>query len=317
MEIHPVILLILGLILLLTGGEFLVRGGVSLASHFRISTLVVGVTVVSLGTSAPELVVSVNAALSGHPDISMGNVIGSNIANIGLVLGLTIIIMPVFINSKTLLFNGLVMIGSTLLLILFISDRNLSRAEGLILFALLVAFVWYSIQRSRKNLLNGIGEVPDRKYSLVVSLLIVFVAGFALVFGARFLVGGASEIARNIGVSERAISVSVIALGTSLPELATSAIAAFRKESDISIGNIIGSNIFNILGILGVTASIKSISVSPRILDFDVLWCMAISLFLFVIMLPLREVKLGRIKGGALVLIYISYIYLVFYSDVV
>jgi cation:H+ antiporter len=317
MEIHPVILLIFGLILLLSGGDYLVKGGVSLASNFRISTLVVGVTVVSLGTSAPELVVSVDAALSGHPDISMGNVIGSNIANIGLVLGLTIIILPVFVNSKALLFNSLIMIGATLLLILFISDTNLSRPEGVILISLLIAFVWYSIQRSRKSLLNGIGELPERKYSLVVSLMIVFVAGLALVFGARFLVDGASEIARTIGVSERAISVSVIALGTSLPELATSAIAAFRKESDISIGNIIGSNIFNILGILGITASIKSITVSEGILGFDVIWCLAISLLLFMLIMPLRVVKLGRIKGGALVLIYISYIYLVFYSDIV
>ena len=315
MEINPVILLITGLLLLFAGGEFLVRGGVSLAANFRISTMVIGVTVVSLGTSAPELVVSVNAALSGHPDIAMGNVIGSNIANIGLVLGLTILILPVFVDTKALLFNSLIMVGSAILLLAFVWDGNLSRAEGLILLSLLIAFVWYSMQHSRMNLKNGIGDIPEKKYSVVISLFIVVVSGFALVFGARFLVEGASEIARGIGVSERAISVSVIALGTSLPELATSAIAAFRKESDISIGNIIGSNIFNILGILGVTSSIKSIGVSQRILDFDVTWCLALSLFLFIIMLPLRMVKLGRIKGAVLVLIYFSYIYLVFYSD--
>jgi len=279
--------------------------------------MVIGLTVVSLGTSAPELVVSINAALSGHPDIAMGNVIGSNIANIGLVLGLTILVLPVFVDSKALLFNSLIMVGSTILLLVFVWDRNLSRGEGLVLLALLIGFVWYSMQRSRKKLKNGIGDIPEKKYTLVVSLLIVVGSGFALVLGARYLVGGASEIARSIGVSERAISVSVIALGTSLPELATSVIAAFRKESDISIGNIIGSNIFNTLGILGATSSIRSIDVSRKILEFDVSWCLAMSLFLFAIMLPLKMVKLGRIKGGILVLIYISYIYLVFSKDMI
>ncbi len=317
MEITPLIQLTAGLILLFAGGEFMVRGGVSLAANFRISTMVIGVTVVSLGTSAPELVVSVNAALSGHPDIAMGNVIGSNIANIGLVLGLTVLILPVFVDSRALLFNSLIMIGSTILLFSFIWDGRLSRPEGLILFSLLVAFVWYSMHRSRADLKRGIGDLPGKKYSLIVSLMIVLISGLALVFGARLLVEGASVIAREVGVSERAISVSVIALGTSLPELATSAIAAFRKESDISIGNIIGSNIFNILGILGVTASVRSISVSQRILDFDVLWCLAVSLFLFMIMLPLKTVKLGRIKGSVLVLVYFSYIYLVFVKDMV
>jgi cation:H+ antiporter len=314
---NPVIELVIGLVLLLGGGEFLVRGGVSLASNFRMSTLVIGVTVVSLGTSAPELVVSVNAALSGHPDIAMGNVIGSNIANIGLVLGLTIVILPVLVDSRALLFNSLIMIGSSILLFVFIWDGSLSRTEGFSLLSLLIAFVWYSMHRSRRNLRNGIGDIPEKKYSLVISIVIVAISGFALVFGARYLVEGASEIARTIGVSERAISVSVIALGTSLPELATSAIAAFRKESDISLGNIIGSNIFNILGILGATASIRSIGVSQRILDFDIIWCLAVSLFLFVIMLPLRVVKLGVIKGATLVLIYTTYIYLVFYSDII
>ena len=165
MEINPVIQLVIGIILLLAGGEFLVRGGVSLASSFKMSTMVIGLTVVSLGTSAPELVVSINAALSGHPDIAMGNVIGSNIANIGLVLGLTILILPVFVDSKALLFNSLIMVGSTILLLVFIWDRNLSRGEGLVLLALLIGFVWYSMQRSRKKLRNGIGDIPEKKYT--------------------------------------------------------------------------------------------------------------------------------------------------------
>ena len=173
---YPIFFLITGLVLLLGSGEFLVRGGVSLAANFRISTLVVGVTVVSLGTSAPELVVSIEAALSGHPDIALGNVIGSNIANIGLVLGLTIIIMPVFVESRSLIFSWLVMISATLLLLIFMLDGLLSRFEGVVLLLLLVAFVWHSISRSHNNLRNGIGEIPPMKYKLPVSLIIIAIS---------------------------------------------------------------------------------------------------------------------------------------------
>jgi cation:H+ antiporter len=322
----PALDLIIGLVLLLAGGEFLVRGGVSLASNFRISTLVVGVTVVSLGTSAPELVVSMDAALSGHPDIAMGNVIGSNIANIGLVLGLTLIILPVMVDSRSLLFNMLVMLGVTALLILFVLDLRLDWWEGIILIFLLVSFVWYSIRGSRINLKNGIGEIPPKKYSLMVSLIIIVVSGVGLVYGARYLVDGASEIARNLGVSERAISVSVIALGTSLPELVTSAVAAFRKENDISIGNIIGSNIFNILGILGTSSAIlvipgvsksDAINISEKMAGHDLIVCLGLSVFLLLLMMPLRLIKLSRAKGLILIGAYILYIYFVFSRDVI
>jgi cation:H+ antiporter len=326
MEIYPVILLIAGLFLLFVGGEFLVRGGVSLAANFRISTMVIGVTVVSLGTSAPELVVSIEAAFSGHPDIAMGNVIGSNIANIGLVLGLTIVILPVFVESRSLLFNMLFMLGVTLLLIVFTYDRNLVWSEGVILLLLLIFFVWFSVRKSRISLRNGIGVIPAKRYSLFISLLIIATSGFALVLGARFLVQGASEIARWMGVSERAISVSVIALGTSLPELATSAVAAFRKENDISIGNIIGSNIFNILAILGTSSSllglpgvshVKVIAVSEKMFSTDLMVCLGFSLMLLLLMLPFRRVVLGRIKGIVLVSAYLVYIFMVFRGDVV
>jgi len=322
----PLLLLIIGIVLLFAGGEFIVRGGVSLASNFKISTMVVGVTVVSLGTSAPELVVSIEAAFSGHPDIAMGNVVGSNIANIGLVLGLTIIILPVFVDSRSLLFNMLFMLGVTLLLIVFALDRQLVWWEGAILLSLIISFVWFSVRKSRISLRNGIGEIPDKKYSLIVSLLIIAVSGLALVFGARFLVQGASEIARGIGVSERAISVSVIALGTSLPELATSAVAAFRKENDISIGNIIGSNIFNILAILGTSSGLlgipgvsnfKAIEISEKMLSTDLMVCLGFSVLLMILMLPFRRVVLGRIKGIVLVVAYLAYIFMVFSADII
>lgn len=325
MTAEPILYLLAGLILLFTGGEFLVRGGVSLASNFKISTLVVGVTVVSFGTSAPELVVSIEAAISGHPDIAMGNVIGSNIANIALVLGLTLVIMPVVIDSKSLIFNISVMIGVSFLLLFFVVfDNKLFWWQGMILFTLLIVFVWHSIRESRINLRNGIGEIPERKYSLPVSIIIIIVSCIGLVFGARFLVVGATEVARTMGVSERAISVSVIALGTSLPELVTSAIAAFRKHSDISVGNIIGSNIFNILGILGVSSGIlvipgskgeNAINISEKMLGTDLMVCIGLSLLLLLFLLPLRRIKLGRYKGIVFMVIYVSYIYIVFHRD--
>jgi cation:H+ antiporter len=322
----PLFLLLTGIILLFAGGEFIVRGGVSLASKFKISTMVVGVTVVSLGTSAPELVVSIEAAFSGHPDIAMGNVVGSNIANIGLVLGLTIVILPVFVDSKSLLFNMLVMLGVTLLLIVFAFDRQLTYWEGAILLILIVAFVWVSVRNSRISIRNGVGELPAGKYSLMVSILIIAVSGVTLVFGARFLVQGASEIARGLGVSERAISVSVIALGTSLPELATSAVAAFRKENDISVGNIVGSNIFNILAILGASSGllglpgvshVKSIGISEKMFSTDLMVCLGFSVLLMILMLPFRRVVLGRTKGIVLIAAYLAYIFMVFNADVI
>lgn len=320
----PLFLLFIGIVLLLAGGEFIVRGGVSLASKFKISTMVVGVTVVSLGTSAPELVVSIEAAFSGHPDIAIGNVVGSNIANIGLVLGLTIVILPVFVDSRSLLFNMLFMLGVTLLLIAFAFDRRLIWWEGLILLSLIISFVWFSIRKSRISLKKGEEVIPPGKYSLLVSILIIAASGVALVFGARFLVQGASEIARGIGVSERAISVTVIALGTSLPELATSAVAAFRKENDISIGNIIGSNIFNILAILGTSSSllgipgvsdVDAIGISEKMFSTDLMVCLGFSILLLILLLPFRKVTLGRIKGLVLMIAYIAYIFVVFSAD--
>lgn len=306
--------LIAGLLILIAGGEFLVRGGVSLAGHLRISTMVVGVTVVSLGTSAPELVVSLNAALSGHPDISFGNVIGSNISNIALVLGITILISPYFVKGRTVSRDWLMMLGVTVLFMIFIfSGKMLSRAEGLILFLLLVSFVWYSIRKSRRDIEKGNGDIARAKYSLPLTILIIVLASASLVLGADLLVKGASAIAENFGITERAISVSIIALGTSLPELATSAVAAIRKENEISLGNIIGSNIFNLLGILGLSSMFKGIRVADQhVLNTDVWWMLGISILLFILILPLKGSKLSRWKGLILVSIYLIYIYTVF-----
>jgi len=306
--------LLAGLVLLLAGGEFLVRGGVSLAGHFKISALVVGVTVVSFGTSAPELVVSLDAAISGHPDISLGNVVGSNISNIGLVLALTVIITPYFVYTRVIVKDWLVMTAISVLLIVFLyTGERLSRIEGMTMLVLLLLFLYFVLRHSRNELKKGKGKPPEIRYSMPVSILLIIISSIALVLGADFLVKGASEIARSFNVSERVISVSIIALGTSLPELATSAVAAARKQNDISLGNIIGSNIFNILAILGITATVAPVKIQDRqVLSFDLWYMLGISVLLILLILPLKGSYLRRWKGLILVMAYIMFLFFVY-----
>jgi len=304
--------LILGLGALLLSGDLLVRGGVSLARHFRISTLVVGMTVVSLGTSAPELMVSLQAVFSSHADFAIGTVIGSNISNIGLVLGLTVIIMPMAVNSRSVYFDWPIMMGATILFYLFIRDEQLVHHEGVIFVILLAGFIIFSILSSRRAEGKKKKKVQEPRYSLIISLLIIVASSVGLRFGAQWLVEGASGIARSFDVSDHVISVSIVAFGTSVPELATSLIAAIKKESDISIGNIIGSNLFNILGILGITAAVKAIGVNDQVLKFDIWFLGGICLILLFMMLPAKRARIRRIEGSILVLGYIAYIVLVF-----
>ncbi|NOY35965.1 MAG: calcium/sodium antiporter [Chlorobi bacterium] len=304
------IYLILGLIILLGSGEYLVRSGVSLGRRTGISELVIGVTVISIGTSMPELIVSLQAALSGHPDISVGNVVGSNISNISLVLALTILIIPLAVNRISLIKDGPFMIFITLLLILFSTDKLLSRMEGTILLSLVVIYSVWIIHNSRRHerLHPQHRKIPA--YSVSVTLLIMVLAGFGLVLGAHWLVSGASGVARSFGVSERVISLSIIALGTSLPELSTSVMAAIRKHADVSVGNIIGSNIFNIGGILGTTAFIVPLKINDRILQFDYWWMFLISGLL--LLLASLKLRLTRWKGALLLFLYLLYLVLIF-----
>jgi cation:H+ antiporter len=306
------IFLFLGFTLLMFSGDFLVRGSVSLAGHFKVSKLVIGVVVVSFGTSAPELVVSLDAAISGHPDIAIGNVVGSNIANIALVLGLTAIILPIKVKKKAIHFDWAVMMFISVLFYIFCLNNSLQFYEGLIFLAILFSYIFRSIYRSRKANIKSLEESISPKYNLFISFVLVALAAVGLIYGAEFLVKGASHIAEKMGVDERIISVSVIALGTSLPELATSIAAAIRKEIDIFIGNIIGSNIFNILAILGFTSAIKSIDINPMVLKFDIFWMLGISFLLFIFILPLKKGVVTRWKGLIFVSIYAVYIYLAF-----
>lgn len=304
--------IVIGLVILLGSGHFLIKGGVCLAKRFKISTLVVGLTIVSLGTSAPELFVSLSAALKGHPDIAFGNVIGSNIANIGLVLGLTALILPIVVRSRSVKFDWPVMMISGIYLFLFGLDGRLNRLEGFILTVSLIGFIVFLVMRSRKANMKSRTVREIYKFSLPGAIVIVLASSIGLMFGANFLVEGATELAEMFNVSERAISISMIAVGTSLPELVTSVIAATRKQTDISIGNIIGSNVYNTFGILGVTSLVEPIKISDEIMRFDMPWMFGFFILLFIFILPLKGGTIYRYKGLIFLILYIIFIYFVF-----
>ena len=301
--------LILGFVILLSSGDLLVKGGVALSSHFKISTLVVGVTVISFGTSAPELFVSLGAALSGSPDIAIGNVVGSNVSNIALVLGFTAILLPLPVKGNTLKFDWPVMMGASLLFFAFAQNNLIETWEGISFLILLIGFMVFTILKSRNNKEEEFKK-PNQSIPMAVGLIVL--ASIGLYFGADLLVGAAKNIALGYGVSERVIALTLVAFGTSVPELATSAIAALKKEMDISVGNIIGSNIFNIFGVLGVTSIVKNIFVSDAVLNFDLIWMLTISFLLFLLLLPLKTAKLHRWKGFVLIIVYALYVFFIF-----
>jgi len=306
------LLLLGGFVVLLAGGEILVRGATALALRFNISTLVVGVTVVSFGTSAPELVISLKAALSGHPDISIGNIIGSNIANLALVLGLTAAIFHIKVSKYTIKIDWPVMMIASLVFTWFIWDGALVRWEGIIFVIAITAFVTWLIRKSRKEEIARAADqakfIENQSHSSVPKIILFLIAGcVGLAFGAEWLVNGATGIATSMGISEAVISLTVIAFGTSVPELATSIIALVKKQSDISIGNLIGSNIFNILGILGITALFTDIKdFDPRLLDYDIWWMLGISFIALIFMVSHQQVR--RSEGIVLLGLYVTYI---------
>ncbi|MBD99257.1 MAG: hypothetical protein CMO34_05385 [Verrucomicrobia bacterium] len=302
--------LILGLVALIAGGEFLVRASIKLALRLKISALVIGMTVVSFGTSAPELLVSLEAALSGHPDVSIGAVIGSNISNLGLVLGITVIIFPIAVNKDSIKVDWPLMMLASILFYFFALDEQLVFYEGLVLFSILVLFTSWLMLRSRKEglIVSAVQEVSEQKDNAPVwkDILVLLLGLIGLYFGAEWLIESVVIIARNFDISEKFISVSIVAFGTSLPELVTSTVAAFRKETDISIGNLVGSNVFNILAILGITSMVHPISVNPGINSFDVYYMLGISAILLPLMLLKR--KLNASKGAILLVLYLIYI---------
>ena len=311
-----IFLVIAGLALLVIGGDFLVRASVGLSFRLKISKLVIGMTVVSFATSAPELLVSLQAALDGISDIALGNVIGSNIANIGLVLGITAIISPLAVDRDFYKLNWPMMMLMSFVLYYFLkNDGVLTAIEGMIMFASLIIFLSVLIRNSRKSTKVNLEEVDDALAEVsdfkIVMWLLIGVAG--LYFGSDWLVEGAKHLAKTVGISDYAISVTVIAIGTSVPELAASVIAALKKEKAISMGNLIGSNIFNLASVLGLTALVKPIVVNPdtpQILSTNIFWMIAFAVVLIPLMLIPKRFVISRYKGMLLFGAYILFIYI-------
>ena len=306
-----VLLGIAGFVLLYYGAEFLVRGGSSIALKLKISPLVIGLTLVAYATSAPELVVSVDAALKGFGDVSIGNVVGSNICNIALILGLCAMITPLTVNPKLLKFDIWLMIVAALALLgCYALNKGVNRIEAAVLLAGCISYTVWSIYSSRREeSAEVISDVPSRQYPLYVAIL--FTAGglAALVGGAKCFVNSAIDIARFCGVSDAVIGLTLVAVGTSLPELATSVVAAIRKEQDIAIGNVVGSNIFNILAILGIAPLISEIR-TDNISYID----MSLMLFLSIMLYPMMKtgMKISRREGFVLLAVYVAYtVYLI------
>ncbi|MDG1728368.1 MAG: calcium/sodium antiporter [Algibacter sp.] len=305
---------ILGFVLLVVGGEFLVRSSVALSFKFNISKMVIGMTVVSFATSAPELLVSLQAAFSGSPAIAINNVIGSNIANIGLVLGITAMVGTIAVDKSFYKVNWPVMMVFSILLYFFLkNDSVLTAIEGGILFAGLIAFLIFLIRNAKKDV---VVEDVDDALSTVSNFKIglwLLIGATSLYFGSEWLVLGAKNIATSVGVSEAVIGVSLIAIGTSVPELAASVIAAAKQEKAISLGNLIGSNIFNIASVLGLTALVKPISVTePQILSSDIFWMLGFSAVLIPLIFLPKRFQISRIKGFFLVVGYGVFMFLVF-----
>ena len=307
-----IILLLTGFIILIKGADWLVNGSVSLAKHYRVSELVIGLTIVAFGTSAPELVVNIISSTKGLNDLTMGNIVGSNLFNLLFILGISGMVYPLIVNIKTIWKEIPISLLAALVLYLlanFTFNRNalpsLDLFDGLILIALFILFLVYVFlnMRRKEEILEA--GYKFRKPSLSVLLILVGLA--SLILGSRLVVNNAVEIAKYLGASEKLIGVTIISAGTSLPELVTSVVAAFRKKSDIAIGNIIGSNIFNIFLILGISSLIAPIQYNPSF-NVDLIILMLATIFLFLFMFSGKKYKLDRWESGILFIAYIAYI---------
>ena len=298
--------IIVGLVLLIKGGDLLLDAAVALSLKINIPKIVIGMTVVSFATSAPELIVSIKSALKGYPDLALGNVVGSNIANLAFVLGVILIISPIRVTKSFYKTDWPIMMIATLLFYSFLqADGYLSQVEGGILFVLLLIFLIYLLFFQKKAVIEEKVEIDEKEMLLTQLTFTFFAGGFFLWLGSEVLVNSAVSLATSLGVSERIISISVVSIGTSIPELSASIIAIINKEKAISIGNLIGSNIFNILAVMGITAMIHPISVMDRaILDIDFFWMIGVSLLIFPLVFIPKKMRLGRFEGFCLLIIY-------------
>jgi len=302
------ILLVTGLLILLVGGKLLVDGATSIAARLGLSAGLIGLTVVAFGTSAPELLVSITAALKGASDIAVGNVVGSNISNITLVLGISALIYPILITRSILKLDYTFTVVTTVVFFLLSWNGIISLGEGIFLIILLVAVNFYFFKKIKRIGIDDDENSRPKQRSPIITVSMILAGIAGLYLGSEMFVDNGVFIAGNLGISERIIGVTVIAIGTSLPELATSVMAALKKETDIAIGNILGSNMMNVLCIIGITAIVRPIEVSTLFIYGDYLWMIGFTLLLF----PLMRINytISRVRGGVLIVGYCAYLLL-------
>ena len=311
MDFNTISLLIFGLTILIIGGNLLLKAAVSISMKFGIPKLLIGMTVVSLATSAPELIVSIKAAIKGSPDLAISNVLGSNIANLGLVLGITIMFSPINISKSIYKKEWPIMMFSAIYFLIVVLDGIITKIEGGILVCFLIMTIASLIKFRDKN--EEHIELEDED-SVIKSLIILIFGGVFLFYGSEWFIDGVILLANSFGISERIIGITVVSVGTSIPELVTSLVAVFNKEKSISLGNLLGSNIFNVFAVLGITSLVTPLSVlDQNIIDFDIY----IMLFFAAIILPLiffpKKLVLGRKEGVIILIFYSIYVYQLFY----
>lgn len=311
------VLIVVGLLLLVVGGEVLLRGAVALATILRMTPAVIGLTVVAAGTSVPELAVSAIAACQGSPDISVGNVVGSNIFNVAFILGLAALVRPLAITGNTIKLEYPVMALVTLMCVAVCEDGHVSRLDAVLFLAVYVGFTAYIVslvrqQMSAKEVQEFRAEVTEmtaadsQQPRAWVSVLLI-TGGIALLGGgAHATVTGAVELARILGLSERVIGLTIVAAGTGLPEVVTSLVSSIRGRDDVAIANVIGSNLFNVLGILGLSALVSPLPIAQGIIDSDCWWMLGVTVLLFPMMFT--GLRINRWEGAALLAVYIAYL---------
>ena len=303
-------LILIGFILLILGGNWLLKSAVSISLGLKIPKIIIGMTVVSFATSAPELIVSINSAVNGYPDLALGNVIGSNIANLALVLGITLLIAEMDVQKSFFTTNWPVMMVASILLFLFLhNDYLISDLEGLIFILFLIFFLVYLFRFQNYDIIDDLPEDVDL---LPASKTFIFflLGSVGLWGGSEMLITGATDLAITLGVGERLIGVTVVSVGTSIPELAASIIAVLKKEKAISLGNLIGSNIFNILAVVGITSLITPIPANDHVIyTNDIYWMLLVSMVLPILILLPKKMELKRKSGIVLLLLYVVFIY--------
>lgn len=304
------LLIIGGLLLLILGGNWLLKSAVALSLKLEIPKIIIGMTVVSFATSAPELIVSINAALNNATDLALGNVIGSNIANLGLVLGITLLFGKMEVQESFYKIDWPIMMVSSILLYIFLKSESLiSQTEGIIMFVFLIGFLIYLLKFQKKAVIDEMPE-DDESLSPIKILVFLLIGGTGLWGGSELLIKGATALALDFGVTERVIGVTVVSVGTSIPELAASLIAIIKKEKAISLGNLIGSNIFNILAVLGLTSIITPVSViDNHLLTNDIFWMLAISFLILPLVFLPKGLRLNWKDGLVLLACYAFFIY--------